>query len=148
MCGDKRPPPPLSHSSSHTLTHFHLSMFYDWTTCYQLRQYPHVYTCPPKQDEEHQPQPQQGPVQALKDEALEGEKGEEQEKPRNERERRRVKQVNAAFTVLRNHLPSTPSGASKSKRRVDSGRRLSKVKTLRAAIRYIDELTKMLKSPE
>lgn len=48
---------------------------------------------------------------------------------RNERERQRVKCVNQGYTKLRDHLPG---GASE--------KRLSKVETLRAAIRYIKYL--------
>lgn len=48
---------------------------------------------------------------------------------RNERERQRVRCVNQGYTKLRNHLPGQ-----------DQDKRLSKVETLRAAIRYIKYL--------
>ncbi|XP_019348000.1 achaete-scute homolog 5 [Alligator mississippiensis] len=57
---------------------------------------------------------------------------------RNERERRRVKCVNEGYARLRGHLPGTMSE-----------KRLSKVETLRAAIRYIKYLQDVLsRSPE
>ncbi|XP_048214208.1 achaete-scute homolog 5 [Perognathus longimembris pacificus] len=52
---------------------------------------------------------------------------------RNERERQRVKCVNAGYARLRGHLPGAPAD-----------RRLSKVETLRAAIRYIKHLQALL----
>ena len=52
---------------------------------------------------------------------------------RNARERRRVQTVNGAFSLLRKHIPYE----SKHKR-------LSKVKTLRIAINYIQQLQQML----
>ena len=52
---------------------------------------------------------------------------------RNERERNRVKQVNMGFETLRLRVPQ----ASKNKK-------MSKVDTLRAAVDYINELTKMV----
>lgn len=48
---------------------------------------------------------------------------------RNERERHRVRCVNQGYTKLRNHLPAQ-----------NQDKRLSKVETLRAAIRYIKYL--------
>lgn len=48
---------------------------------------------------------------------------------RNERERQRVRCVNQGYTQLRNHLPGQ-----------NQDKRLSKVETLRAAIRYIKYL--------
>lgn len=48
---------------------------------------------------------------------------------RNERERQRVRCVNQGYTKLRNHLPGQ-----------NQDKRLSKVETLRAAIRYIKYL--------
>ncbi|XP_006834291.1 PREDICTED: achaete-scute homolog 5 [Chrysochloris asiatica] len=55
---------------------------------------------------------------------------------RNERERQRVKCVNEGYARLRGHLP----GALAEKR-------LSKVETLRAAIRYIKYLQELLSAP-
>ncbi|XP_063729697.1 achaete-scute homolog 3-like [Symsagittifera roscoffensis] len=56
---------------------------------------------------------------------------------RNERERQRVKCVNEGYTRLRNHLPNELAE-----------KRLSKVETLRAAIRYIEYLQDLLDSDE
>ncbi|XP_067849613.1 achaete-scute homolog 5-like [Heptranchias perlo] len=53
---------------------------------------------------------------------------------RNERERQRVKCVNEGYARLRQHLP-----------REFSEKRLSKVETLRAAIKYIKELQSLLR---
>ena len=55
---------------------------------------------------------------------------------RNERERARVKNVNEGFDRLRKHLPLTKKEKEK---------RLSKVETLRLAIRYIRQLNCLLK---
>ncbi len=52
---------------------------------------------------------------------------------RNERERKRVKQVNCGFDYLRSHIPS----AAKQKK-------MSKVDTLRHAVEYIQSLQRML----
>ena len=54
---------------------------------------------------------------------------------RNERERNRVKHINSTFTTLRQHLPS--GGKS---------RKLSKVETLRSAVRYIRHLQAILEA--
>ena len=54
---------------------------------------------------------------------------------RNERERNRVSNVNATFTTLRQHLPSSSERAAK---------KMSKVETLRTAIRYIKHLRRIL----
>ncbi|VDN37678.1 unnamed protein product [Gongylonema pulchrum] len=54
---------------------------------------------------------------------------------RNERERLRVRCVNDGYERLRNHLPLT-----------ESDRRISKVDTLRLAIRYIRHLDALLQS--
>ncbi|EDV26902.1 uncharacterized protein TRIADDRAFT_7436, partial [Trichoplax adhaerens] len=53
---------------------------------------------------------------------------------RNERERIRVRHVNEGYAKLRDHLP-----------RKFNQKRLSKVETLRAAIRYIKHLEDILK---
>lgn len=52
---------------------------------------------------------------------------------RNARERRRVKQVNDGFVVLREHVPKG-----------QKNKKLSKVETLKAAIDYIQQLSTML----
>lgn len=52
---------------------------------------------------------------------------------RNERERQRVRCVNQGYTKLRSHLPAQDQDQ-------DQDKRLSKVETLRAAIRYIKYL--------
>ena len=51
----------------------------------------------------------------------------------NARERRRVQAVNSAFSYLRNHVPYGPRN-----------KRLSKVKTLQLAIKYIQQLQDMI----
>lgn len=56
---------------------------------------------------------------------------------RNERERMRVRNVNEGYAVLRDHLPIEPTE-----------KRLSKVETLRGAIKYIKLLEKMLKESD
>lgn len=56
---------------------------------------------------------------------------------RNERERQRVKCVNQGYAKLREHLP----GAAADKR-------MSKVETLRAAIRYIKHLQRLVEERE
>ena len=53
---------------------------------------------------------------------------------RNERERMRVRNVNEGYARLRDHLPLEPSE-----------KRLSKVETLRSAIKYIKYLEELLK---
>ncbi|VDM15657.1 unnamed protein product [Hydatigera taeniaeformis] len=78
----------------------------------------------------------------------------EAENQRNERERRRVQQVNAAFALLRQHLPiqsgtyETADWTRRVTTRKRRSQRTSKVKILRAAIRYINELAEILKAPE
>lgn len=52
---------------------------------------------------------------------------------RNERERIRVRHVNEGYARLREHLPDEPTD-----------KRMSKVETLRAAIRYIKHLENLL----
>ena len=54
---------------------------------------------------------------------------------RNARERRRVKMVNDGFLRLRRHVPTEPKN-----------KKLSKVKTLRLAIEYIDHLQQLLQT--
>ena len=56
---------------------------------------------------------------------------------RNERERNRVKHINGTFSTLRQHLPC---GAKNKK--------MSKVETLRSAIRYINHLRQILDSQD
>nr|XP_055073431.1 achaete-scute homolog 5 [Misgurnus anguillicaudatus] len=56
---------------------------------------------------------------------------------RNERERQRVKCVNQGYAKLRDHLPNGTAD-----------KRLSKVETLRAAIRYIKYLQSLVEKPE
>lgn len=54
---------------------------------------------------------------------------------RNERERIRVRHVNEGYARLREHLPEEPTD-----------KRMSKVETLRAAIRYIKHLESLLET--
>ncbi|XP_078664109.1 uncharacterized protein LOC144907178 [Branchiostoma floridae x Branchiostoma belcheri] len=56
---------------------------------------------------------------------------------RNARERRRVQQVNDGFLRLRSLVPMAPKG-----------KKLSKVKTLRAAIEYIEKLQGILRGSD
>ncbi|CAH1250207.1 ASCL5 [Branchiostoma lanceolatum] len=56
---------------------------------------------------------------------------------RNARERRRVQQVNDGFLRLRSQVPMAPKG-----------KKLSKVKTLRAAIEYIEKLQGILRKQD
>uniref|UniRef100_A0A096M308 BHLH domain-containing protein n=2 Tax=Poeciliinae TaxID=586240 RepID=A0A096M308_POEFO len=56
---------------------------------------------------------------------------------RNERERQRVKCVNQGYAKLRDHLPGH-----------SADKRLSKVETLRAAIRYIKYLQRLVDMEE
>ncbi|KHJ93369.1 Helix-loop-helix DNA-binding domain protein, partial [Oesophagostomum dentatum] len=56
---------------------------------------------------------------------------------RNERERYRVRCVNNGYEALRRHLPVS-----------DTEKRISKVDTLRLAIRYIKHLEAVLKNEE
>ncbi|CAL1526595.1 unnamed protein product [Lymnaea stagnalis] len=60
----------------------------------------------------------------------------QQRKAANMRERRRMKSINDAFEHLRRRIPSN----------VNTDRRLSKVDTLRLAIRYISYLTEVVKT--
>ncbi|XP_066528428.1 achaete-scute homolog 5-like [Hoplias malabaricus] len=56
---------------------------------------------------------------------------------RNERERQRVRCVNQGYATLRNHLPAG-----------HAHKRMSKVETLRAAIRYIKHLQRLVEQWE
>lgn len=56
---------------------------------------------------------------------------------RNERERQRVKCVNQGYAKLRDHLPGDAAD-----------KRMSKVETLRAAIRYINHLQRLVEGRE
>ncbi|KAK0393610.1 hypothetical protein QR680_000308 [Steinernema hermaphroditum] len=58
---------------------------------------------------------------------------------RNERERRRVEQVNNGFAQLRNKVMTKTS-----MQRIAQGKKLSKVETLREASRYISHLSRLL----
>ncbi|XP_059157833.1 pancreas transcription factor 1 subunit alpha-like [Physella acuta] len=60
----------------------------------------------------------------------------QQRKAANMRERRRMKSINDAFEHLRRRIPSN----------VNADRRLSKVDTLRLAIRYISYLSELVKT--
>ncbi|XP_046731377.1 achaete-scute homolog 5-like [Silurus meridionalis] len=57
---------------------------------------------------------------------------------RNERERQRVKCVNQGYAKLREHLPGAAT----------TDKRMSKVETLRAAIRYIKHLQRLVEQRE
>lgn len=78
-------------------------------------------------------------------------KSNEPDNQRNERERQRVKQVNDAFRLLRERLPN-PSNSDRNEKlptfRKRRSTRISKVKTLRAAIQYIKELVRILEATE
>lgn len=63
-------------------------------------------------------------------------KKQQQRKAANMRERRRMKSINDAFDNLRNSIPST----------LNADRRLSKVDTLRLAIRYIGHLSDLVQT--
>ncbi|XP_061180402.1 pancreas transcription factor 1 subunit alpha-like [Saccostrea echinata] len=63
-------------------------------------------------------------------------KKQQQRKAANMRERRRMKSINDAFDNLRNSIPST----------INADRRLSKVDTLRLAIRYIGHLSDLVQT--
>ncbi|NP_001098692.1 achaete-scute complex protein T3-like [Bombyx mandarina] len=64
---------------------------------------------------------------------------------RNARERNRVKQVNDGFNALRRHLPASVVAAlSGGARRGSSGKKLSKVDTLRMVVEYIRYLQQLL----
>ncbi|KAG7265517.1 hypothetical protein CRUP_006661 [Coryphaenoides rupestris] len=61
---------------------------------------------------------------------------------RNERERNRVKQVNAGFQTLRQHVPSGSGGSGGCSG--GASRKMSKVETLRSAVEYIRALQQLL----
>lgn len=63
-------------------------------------------------------------------------KKQQQRKAANMRERRRMKSINDAFDNLRNSIPSN----------LNADRRLSKVDTLRLAIRYIGHLSNLVET--
>lgn len=63
-------------------------------------------------------------------------KKQQQRKAANMRERRRMKSINDAFDNLRNSIPSN----------LNADRRLSKVDTLRLAIRYIGHLSNLVQT--
>lgn len=63
---------------------------------------------------------------------------------RNARERNRVKQVNDGFNALRRHLPTSVVAALSGGARRGSGKKLSKVDTLRMVVEYIRYLQQLL----
>ena len=63
---------------------------------------------------------------------------------RNARERTRVKQVNDGFNALRRHLPASVVAALSGGARRGSGKKLSKVDTLRMVVEYIRYLQQLL----
>ncbi|CAD0198723.1 unnamed protein product [Chrysodeixis includens] len=63
---------------------------------------------------------------------------------RNARERNRVKQVNDGFNALRKRLPSAVIAALSGGARRGSGKKLSKVDTLRMVVEYIKYLQNLL----
>nr|AIZ67913.1 achaete-scute-like protein ASH2 [Plutella xylostella] len=63
---------------------------------------------------------------------------------RNARERNRVKQVNDGFNALRRHLPASVIAALSGGARRGSGKKLSKVDTLRMVVEYIRYLQQLL----
>ena len=67
---------------------------------------------------------------------------------RNERERRRVDKVNEAFLLLSRHLPTGIPGKCDITEDTDTGRGVSKINTLRAAIDYIGDLERVLQCTE
>lgn len=85
--------------------------------------------CPPKYDHEYQEEPFTSYLGADYFETANF------IRRRNERERVRVRNVNAGFERLRLHLPLTPTQKDK---------RLSKVETLRLAIEYIKRLQEII----
>ncbi|VDD81165.1 unnamed protein product [Mesocestoides corti] len=119
-------------------------MFYDWTTLQPQDRPPHQFCS----------YPGQFPIKVesgFEDQAEAEKRGRGAENHRNERERLRVKQVNAAFALLRDHLPAQIQGegvVDKARRSSRRSQRVSKVRTLRAAIRYIEELIRILQMSE
>lgn len=119
--------------------HLHIEgYYYSFPVCSDCSQYPSLWTNSEYAD-------------------LEDASQANEEKPltkRNQRERLRVKQVNAAFAQLQTHLPMAPEKRRKERSELALSRqqhcnavkpkRVSKVNTLRAAIAYIDALAKML----
>lgn len=63
---------------------------------------------------------------------------------RNARERNRVKQVNDGFNALRKRLPAAVIGALSGGARRGSGKKLSKVDTLKMVVEYIKYLQNMI----
>ncbi|XP_047989981.1 achaete-scute complex protein T3-like [Leguminivora glycinivorella] len=63
---------------------------------------------------------------------------------RNARERNRVKQVNDGFNALRKRLPAAVVAALSGGARRGSGKKLSKVDTLRMVVEYIKHLQQIL----
>lgn len=63
---------------------------------------------------------------------------------RNARERNRVKQVNDGFNALRKRLPASVVAALSGGARRGSGKKLSKVDTLRMVVEYIRHLQSLL----
>ncbi|KAL5969794.1 Helix-loop-helix protein 4 [Taenia solium] len=150
--------------------HSQRGMFHPWTPPLEQQQfnvyYFHIdprssdgHEAPPmtaitEQDEEIDVERTEAVLVAAEVESKGREGTSETENQRNERERRRVQQVNAAFALLRQHLPiqtglyevaDRARWVTKRKRR---SQRTSKVKILRAAIRYINELTGILQASE
>lgn len=67
---------------------------------------------------------------------------------RNARERNRVKQVNDGFNALRKHLPASVIAALSGGARRGSGKKLSKVDTLRMVVEYIRYLQQLLEESD
>ncbi|KAJ2950498.1 hypothetical protein O0L34_g8741 [Tuta absoluta] len=67
---------------------------------------------------------------------------------RNARERNRVKQVNDGFNALRRHLPASVVAALSGGSRRGSGKKLSKVDTLRMVVEYIRYLQQLLEESD
>lgn len=67
---------------------------------------------------------------------------------RNARERNRVKQVNDGFNALRRHLPASVVAALSGGARRGSGKKLSKVDTLRMVVEYIRYLQQLLEESD
>ncbi|XP_035431682.2 achaete-scute complex protein T3-like [Spodoptera frugiperda] len=67
---------------------------------------------------------------------------------RNARERNRVKQVNDGFNALRKRLPATVIAALSGGARRGSGKKLSKVDTLRMVVEYIRYLQNLIEESD